>query len=65
MKPITTKVVNNLDGTILGVELWQGDQHITTSLEVSSTNHKNGYRWKELKEAIDRLSEDEHKKVLE
>lgn len=51
---ITYKFVLNSDGTLLGVELWQNGQHITISMAAEGT-HKNGYRWREVKEFLDNI----------
>lgn len=51
-KPVTYKLVLNNTGLLLGIELWQGDQHITISME-AATPWKNGYRWSEIKEFLD------------
>lgn len=61
MKPIILKTVESLDGAFRGLELHQGDQHITISLQ-TVTLHQPGYTWDELKKAVGELA-DRRKRV--
>jgi hypothetical protein len=54
--PITYKIVRDLEGTTMGVEIWQGAEHITVSLEAFGQT-KQGYTWNELKEAVENLQQ--------
>jgi hypothetical protein len=57
MKPITYKQVIDHKGTLQGIELWQGDQHITISLELKGL-HTTGYIWGEVKSMIDSMADE-------
>lgn len=54
MKPIEYKFVMDNKGTLTGVELWQGAEHITITMEAEGL-HKNGVRWREIKEFLDNI----------
>lgn len=56
MEQITYKQVLNSEGSLEALELWQGNSYITISFAAKGT-HRSGYRWSEIKEVIDELSD--------
>lgn len=64
MKEITYKQVLSSKGDFIGLELWQNDQHITISFEANGT-HRNGFRWVEVKETVERLAAKTKKEAKE
>lgn len=54
MEKIKYKFIMDGNGLLSGVELWQGNQHITVSMAAPGT-HKNGYRWSEVKDFMDKV----------
>jgi len=65
MKPITYKQAMDSEGSLLGLELWQGDQHITISLGHADPSNHMGYKWMEIRKTIDELSERIRKQIYE
>lgn len=57
IQPITYKLVTSQGGQVQGLELWQGDQHITVGLgfteEYSKAN--NPHKWTVVKEEVDAI----------
>lgn len=62
MNPITYKQVIDHKGTLQGIELWQGDQHITISLEMKGL-HSSGYKWEEVKSMIESMQNELYTKM--
>lgn len=56
LKPITYKKVLDSEGSLTHIELCQEGRYIKISLAGLGT-HKNGYRWLEIREAIDAMQE--------
>lgn len=65
LEKVTLAPVAELDGTLRYLELRQGGQVIKISLETSSTGHKTGYKWSEIKKAVDELSDYRKRMVQE
>lgn len=63
MQPITFKKVYDSEGSFKHIEMIQGTNIITISLANEGT-HRSGYRWSEIKEAIDALQNDVHVKAV-
>lgn len=56
MKPVTYKLVTDQRGTIKGLELCQGGNHIMVTFEpFAQTN--TGWRWHEVKERVEDIAE--------
>jgi len=57
LQPIIYKLVTSQGGQVQGLELWQGDQHITVGLgfteEFSKAN--NPHKWGVVKEEVDAI----------
>lgn len=55
LEPITFKFLIDIDGLLGGVEIWQGDQHITVSMSAALHSTNTGYRWSEIKDFMDKV----------
>ena len=57
MKQITYSQLHDHKGDFVAIKLHQGDQSITISLEPSNPNRTSGYKWDEVKEIVNTISQ--------
>lgn len=56
VEPIKYKKVLDSEGNFEAVELWQDNRYITITFTADAT-HKNGHRYSEIKEVLNKLQD--------